>query len=196
MTDTQLRKQAYNRAYREANRERLNAYDRARASQPERQYSARKEYAKAWYQKNHEIRAVKMRAWYLQLKADPVRYAAFLKNASDYCKRRPDIRRKRDRNWRRAHPDKVRVYKRQAKAIKKHALGRCLPFQWEARLAYYGGLCAYCGIALIPENTHTDHVIALKIGGTNWPSNLVPACTSCNCKKQKWRWIPHNFSLI
>lgn len=40
--------------------------------------------------------------------------------------------------------------------------------------------CVYCG------NTATalDHVIAVKNGGNNYPTNLVPCCTSCNSKKK------------
>ncbi len=195
MTDTQLKKQAYNRAYREKNREQLKAYDRARADQPDRQYSVRREYAKSWYQQNREHRATKMRLWYQRMKADPVRYAAWLERAARVAKQRPDLRRARERKWRLANPVNVRVHKKRDRARHANAQGQCLPHQWEARFNFYGQMCAYCGIKLTLSTTQADHVIAIKCGGSHWPSNLVPACSSCNGSKQTKRWTPRNFSL-
>jgi thymidine kinase len=37
-------------------------------------------------------------------------------------------------------------------------------------------ICAYCGASA----TTYDHVVPKMHGGTNDPSNLVPACASCN----------------
>jgi len=38
------------------------------------------------------------------------------------------------------------------------------------------GVCAYCGELA----EHVDHVRPVSKGGTNAPSNLVPACVACN----------------
>lgn len=43
-----------------------------------------------------------------------------------------------------------------------------------------GRACAYCRDALATE---IDHVIPLKLGGTNYIGNLTPACGSCNRAK-------------
>ena len=40
--------------------------------------------------------------------------------------------------------------------------------------------CAYCGA---DEDLTADHVVALSDGGLHVPSNLVGACSTCNCKK-------------
>ncbi|MES9510183.1 HNH endonuclease signature motif containing protein [Streptomyces sp. NPDC000609] len=41
------------------------------------------------------------------------------------------------------------------------------------------GLCVYCGA----ESRVMDHVIPFASGGADSPSNLVPACDSCNLSK-------------
>ena len=73
------------------------------------------------------------------------------------------------------------------RARRRSALGVCSNEQLKARIAFYGGKCAYCGGPF----EHVDHVIALARGGTNWPANLRPACARCNGSKharplQEW----------
>jgi 5-methylcytosine-specific restriction endonuclease McrA len=55
--------------------------------------------------------------------------------------------------------------------------------QWLARCAYFGWKCAYCRMDLTAETVTQDHMIPLSKGGTNWASNLAPACLPCNMKK-------------
>jgi len=51
------------------------------------------------------------------------------------------------------------------------------------RWAYYAGRCWICG----QPATSWDHVKPLSAGGCWWPSNLRPACVSCNeFKGNKW----------
>ena len=52
-----------------------------------------------------------------------------------------------------------------------------------SRWQMYGGSCWMCG----KEAVATDHVKPLSAGGSHFPSNLRPACTSCNSSKSaKW----------
>lgn len=55
--------------------------------------------------------------------------------------------------------------------------------QWIARVEFYGWRCRYCGIALNHSTLTKDHQIAISKGGSDWASNLVPACKSCNSWK-------------
>jgi len=41
------------------------------------------------------------------------------------------------------------------------------------------GKCFYCK----GKATQTDHIIPISRGGTDEPTNLVPACRPCNSKK-------------
>ena len=63
------------------------------------------------------------------------------------------------------------------------AQGTATTAQIAARIAYYGGRCWMCG----NEANSIDHVIPLADGGSNWPSNLRPACMTCNSRKGKRR---------
>ncbi|KKK50203.1 hypothetical protein LCGC14_3127360 [marine sediment metagenome] len=68
-------------------------------------------------------------------------------------------------------------------ARRKHAGGHCSPEQWLARVIMHGWSCFYCGKPLTGQTLTADHLIPLIKGGSNWPSNLVPACKPCNSSK-------------
>ena len=83
--------------------------------------------------------------------------------------------------WRRTHPEQVRALNRAYRARKHSANGYASAEAIEARVNRYGGRCAYCEEGLFEA---IDHAIPLSRGGTHWPSNLYPACTSCNSTKR------------
>lgn len=186
MTDA---KRAYNRQYYIANRERLIADQRARYSAKAKEYTASyKNYRKAWRQSNKvRVRRVNQ-AWYRRIKSDPVAWAA--KQAKDRAYREATRERQnaRCRAWVKANPEKRRIKFKRAKAKRRGAAGHFTREQWIARVEYYGNCCAYCHTPLTKPTI--DHVIAVVVGGSNWASNLVPACTGCNSRKQDQRWIP------
>lgn len=50
------------------------------------------------------------------------------------------------------------------------------------------GSCVYCGDHLTmqagaPNSFQVDHVLPVKLGGSDDPANLVPACANCNGRK-------------
>jgi hypothetical protein len=49
-------------------------------------------------------------------------------------------------------------------------------------LEKFGRHCTYCGVTNVPLNL--DHVIPRARGGSNRPSNLVPAWIPCNTQKE------------
>lgn len=111
----------------------------------------------------------------------------------------------RAREWALANPEARRVIRNRWKktergrlsdlanahvrlARKRGAPGRATPDQLTARWNYYGGRCWMC----FAEAKEFDHVIPLAGGGPNWPSNLRPACSPCNLRKGKHRYVPAN----
>jgi 5-methylcytosine-specific restriction endonuclease McrA len=113
-----------------------------------------------------------------QARARRYRLANLDKFAAGHRKRRqnnPTLVREEDR---RKH------LKRRARAA--GAQGTCTKTQLEARMAYFGNKCSYCGG---PYET-VDHVIPLAKGGSHWPANLRPACSKCNSSKQAKDWRP------
>jgi 5-methylcytosine-specific restriction endonuclease McrA len=103
--------------------------------------------------------------------------------------------------WRRAHPEKTRVYKRnweKANPEKLRAIERTHAARRRARKASvpvndltteqfaeickaFTQRCAYCGQK--SKILTIDHVTPYKFNGSNTLWNVVPACRSCNSKK-------------
>lgn len=81
--------------------------------------------------------------------------------------------------WERQNPEKVKakVHRRLAKL--KAASGTFTGKQLKKVLGKYGRCCVYCA----GPYEAIDHVIPLSRGGTNYPSNLRPCCSSCNSSK-------------
>lgn len=83
------------------------------------------------------------------------------------------------------HPHyQQRVSMPRRRALEESADGVTNATQLQARIDYYGAKCWMCGKSW----TCIDHVKPLAVGGSNWPSNLRPACRSCNARKQH-RWL-------
>jgi len=55
-------------------------------------------------------------------------------------------------------------------------------------LAKTSGKCVYCGVTLVvesgsPHSFQPDHVLPVKLGGSDDIANLIPSCATCNAKK-------------
>lgn len=86
-----------------------------------------------------------------------------------------------NRRERRAqNPDKYLKHDRDRRARYKGAKGHHTQEQLDARYAYYGHKCIYCGCG---GKLTLEHLIPLVKGGTHWASNLAPSCRSCNSSK-------------
>lgn len=77
-------------------------------------------------------------------------------------------------------PERNSYYLRLRRDRKRGAQGHCTFAQLQARIDYYSGLCWICKAPM----EAIDHVKPLAKGGTEWPANLRPICTSCNSKKR------------
>jgi hypothetical protein len=173
------KKRAYNQQYAQQNQERLREYDRNRV-RPVDQIERQRIYRKRWRTENAERIRLVNQAWYAQMKSDPARYEAWLRQASA-----------RMRQGRKLDPVRFRNYTKTRKARMKGAYGTHTLVQWLDRCAYYGWRCAYCTCELTPLTVQKEHVKAVKVGGCNLAANLVPACLSCNSSKGIKFWQPH-----
>jgi len=146
----------YNAQYRKENKEYLLLLRKDWVSRNEDHV---KEYLKIY----NSARKLKMREW---REANRERIAAS------------------NRAWKTANRDKVRMYDHLKRIRKNNAAGSCSPEQWEARFNYHGRKCRYCHCILDDRTVQIEHMIPLRHGGSNWPSNLVPSCKFCNTSKK------------
>ncbi len=176
------------------------AYDAAyRAANKEKRIAA----AAAWYAANREKKATYDAARYVanrekiaahnaanrEKKAayDTARYAANReKKAATAAAYRAANREKITATaaaWRAANPDKIAAIQARREHLENTAPGGPFSYarkDYQARIAEYGGLCAYC---LKAPYTELDHAIPLSRGGTNHMYNIFPACLPCNRNK-------------
>lgn len=103
----------------------------------------------------------------------------------------------RGRNWRRENPEKVREINRRyyvgnpgiIKQARETRYARVrgaeicdlTTEQWIEILKEHDGRCVYCGSEICITK---DHDIPVSRGGNHTRNNVVPACRTCNCRKQ------------
>jgi 5-methylcytosine-specific restriction endonuclease McrA len=99
------------------------------------------------------------------------------------------------REWRRSNPDKAKalnlVTKMTRRARECGAVGFFSYDAWIQKVTYHGWRCIYCNEELNIRTLTIDHRKPLAKGGSNWLSNLVPACKPCNCKKGTKLLLPN-----
>ena len=88
--------------------------------------------------------------------------------------------RARNKRYYESNPEKASHRRSLRRARLLGSIGDHTPEQLKARFDYHGNKCVYCDST---ENLHADHQIPLSRGGTNFASNMVPACASCNLSK-------------
>lgn len=168
--------------YREKNRELLREKQRKYCEENKELIRERQKIA---YFTRSEVRDKKlayMREY--QIATKPARNAYHV----EYHKKYSEKHRQETKQWRIDNPEKAKrnriKYNAARRARKIGAAGEFDYEGWMQRCEFYGWRCRYCGTELNEETVTMDHRIPLAKGGTNWISNLVPACKSCNCSKR------------
>ena len=82
--------------------------------------------------------------------------------------------------YHRANPDVVRAKREKHRALRMGAEGFFTAKLWQELVLVYEHACAYCG-AIGP--LEQDHCVPLHRGGSNWITNILPACRVCNARK-------------
>ena len=163
----------YQKKYREVNADKISATNIAYKQ-------AHKDAQKQW-----EINRKQ------KLASDPAALERRRQRDRDYYKRNREHRIEKVKEYAAANTDKVRQWARVTRSNRRSVMGTHTNEQWVQRFKFYGEACAYCHVALTLKKAHRDHVIPLNRGGSNWASNLVPACKPCNLHKHTKRWTPH-----
>ena len=96
-----------------------------------------------------------------------------------------DEHRKKIRSWKDAkrRAREARINARSVRVARIYeAEGSYTAEEWIAKCEEFNHRCAYC---YQPAILTADHVMPLVLGGSNYISNIVPACQSCNSRKGK-----------
>lgn len=94
--------------------------------------------------------------------------------------------------------DRVRSYKANNRAKRKNAAGRHTKDDIQRILKDQKHKCANC-LCDVSGGYHVDHIMPLKLGGTNWPDNLQILCPTCNLRKNAKHpidWAQENGRLL
>jgi 5-methylcytosine-specific restriction endonuclease McrA len=169
--------------------------------------AARKAYYRRWYAANRDKQLSYMREWNVanrenQLAKKRAHYQANKDKWPTYAERGPEVVKARVAAWQKANPDKVAArnarwkkahpeavkadYARRSPSKRGKTDGHYTRADTNAILIRQDHKCAnpYCRADLLVVKKHIDHIIALKHGGTNWPSNLQWLCAPCNLDKR------------
>ena len=137
-----------------------------------------KKRAQAWYAANR-ARAKARRAEYWEAHRDQLLAAKARHRAANIEKLRAGMR-----AWKAANPEAVRADVAKYKARRKAAPGKITAKEILGKYAEQRGTCFYCPQSLAHGNYQLDHYMPLAKGGTNYPSNIVLACPTCNNAKR------------
>lgn len=81
--------------------------------------------------------------------------------------------------YRTKNPETMRQANARRRALKLGASGSHTLAEWRIVLSQFNGSCAYCP----SPATSRDHIVPLTRGGSDYISNIYPACAPCNSSK-------------
>jgi 5-methylcytosine-specific restriction endonuclease McrA len=192
-----IKSREYARAHREERRVYQRAYYAAHRVESQLYRDSRKEKQRELARKNYLVhKEEKLAATQFLRDENPEHFREISRKSyqahrlktiartTKYLQEHPDILLKSQRNYRKNHPEKSAEQDLKRRVLEYNSKGSHTHQQWLARVELYGWKCFYCPKKLDNKTLTKDHRIPLNKGGSNWASNLVPACKSCNSSKQ------------
>ncbi len=85
------------------------------------------------------------------------------------------------RNWRLKNIEKVRFWDLRNKHNRRTSEGSYTKEEWDNLKEKYNSCCACCKSK---KKLTIDHIIPIKLGGTNYITNIQPLCHNCNSHKR------------
>lgn len=184
-----IKRKAWRTAYNLANAEKIHARKAAH-------YAANRESIlatnAAWRAKNTDKMRSAHAVYYLANREKAKTYDAARRSANPARKKASDAAyyaantdkvRANVAAWKRENPEVVRAINARHRARNAHA--PVIDFteaQWKAMQVAYHHRCVYCGKRAKGKLTK-DHITPYVKGGSHTLSNIVPACKSCNSRK-------------
>lgn len=131
--------------------------------------------------------------------SNPERHAA---NSMSWRKSNPEKTSEILRKYRSLNSEALSAARSRRRAANKNAEGTHTAADIKAIFEKQNGLCANCETKLFKsgkQKYHVDHIMPLKLGGSNWPSNLQCLCPDCNLRKNAKHpidWANENGRLL
>ena len=132
----------------------------------------------AWRADNKAVIKQKRADWY-------AKNTDVAKNRNDeWAKANPESARKRTAKWRALHPEKNKDSSRTSRHNRRKIKsgGRLSKGLADKLFKLQRGKCACCGLPL-GNDYHLDHIMPLKLGGSNTDDNIQLLRASCNHQK-------------
>jgi len=123
---------------------------------------------------------------------NPDKWAEIVKN---YYQENKKEHKDRARLHRAQNRDMYREYSNARRARKHSSPGRYTPADVLSKLVEQDFLCSGCSVSFNEVKYTVDHILPLKLGGTNFPENIQILCKPCNSSKNSKHpddWIPKN----
>lgn len=149
---------------------------------------------KKWYAKNSDRHKKKNMEYFFKNKNsilaetkkkydnDPLLRLRLSERGRLYYVSNKDIVKKRVKAWQSNNPDKVKSFQHKNRATRKNVEGFFTEKDIQRIAKQQKYKCAYCYVN-IKNVKHIDHIISIKMGGSNWPKNIQLTCPTHNMKK-------------
>lgn len=95
------------------------------------------------------------------------------------------------KQWKKDNPHIARQYWQNRRALEKNADGTFTANEIYQQYQSQNGVCYYCQCD-ISDYYEVDHYVPLSKGGSNWITNIVLSCESCNASKNDK--LPHEWN--
>jgi hypothetical protein len=102
--------------------------------------------------------------------------------AHAYYQKNKEQHKQAHQEWRKANPGLRDLRKRRYNARKAGLEATLTPIEWQAIKDGFDHSCVYCNRRM--ERLFQEHIIPVMHGGHYTQYNIVPACQSCNARKQ------------
>lgn len=168
--------QRYQESHQELVRQRKLAYHERKKIDPIYKEKARSRAA-AHHLLHREEKIVYARAYYA------INKEVIAPKQAIYAAQHKEHKKIYDDTYRRGHREERAASQRRRRAAKANTFCHDLTAaQWREIQITYGHRCVYCGRKM--QRLTQDHITPLSKDGLHTAMNVVPACRSCNSRKQ------------